>query len=140
MNECIMNWGAINWLAVIVATVAGYLLGAIWYSNALFGNAWQKIQGLNEEDLKKGFAPAMIITFITTFLTAFVVAAFIVSLQASKINHYVLLSILIGVFLVGGNMLSENLYSRRPWKFWWITAGYRFFMILIMAIIIGMWQ
>ena len=32
---------AINWLAVVAATVALYVLGGLWYSPALFGSRWR---------------------------------------------------------------------------------------------------
>ena len=35
-----------NWLAVLVAAVAYFMLGALWYSKALFGNAWIKYSGV----------------------------------------------------------------------------------------------
>jgi hypothetical protein len=34
--------GDLNWLAVIVATVAYFALGAIWYAPAVFGNLWMR--------------------------------------------------------------------------------------------------
>ena len=36
-----------NWLAVVVATVAFFVVGAIWYT-ALFGKIWQREVGLSE--------------------------------------------------------------------------------------------
>ena len=42
----------INWLAVLAALVAAFVLGGTWYSKALFGNAWMQDVGLNEETLK----------------------------------------------------------------------------------------
>ena len=140
MEECIINISDFDWWAIVVATIASYAFGALWYSPVLFGNTWASIQNLSEEDLKKGWASAMIVTFITTFLTVLVVEIFIVGLQANFIGQAIMVGILIGLFVVAGNMLSENLYSRHPLKFWWITAGYRFIMILIMAIILGLWR
>jgi len=45
--------GEINWLAVVVAAVAFFAVGAVWYT-ALFGKAWQKATGLSDEQLKAG--------------------------------------------------------------------------------------
>jgi hypothetical protein len=44
----------INWLAVLIAAVASFLLGGAWYSNALFGKAWQRETGVTDEKLKQG--------------------------------------------------------------------------------------
>lgn len=39
----------INWLAVLAASLVGFIIGAIWYG-PLFGKAWMKIVGLTEKD------------------------------------------------------------------------------------------
>ena len=44
----------INWIAVLVAGISSFGLGAIWYSPKLFGNAWMKDNGLTEEKLRAG--------------------------------------------------------------------------------------
>lgn len=41
-----------NWLAIIVAALANFLLGGLWYSPILFGKRWQKENNLSDEDLK----------------------------------------------------------------------------------------
>lgn len=139
MKECIINFSLFSWWAVIIATLAGYSLGALWYSNAFFGKTWARIQNLTEDDLKKGWLSAMLTTFVTTFITALVLQIIIIGMGVTFAGQAVMVGILIGLFIVAGNMLSENLYSKMPLKFWLITAGYRFIMILIMAIIMGLW-
>ena len=44
----------VNWLAVLAALVAAFVLGGAWYSKALFGNAWMQDVGLTEEAIKNG--------------------------------------------------------------------------------------
>src|SRR5690349_4926191 len=44
----------INWIAVLVAGVASFVLGGLWYSPVLFGKAWQRETGLTDEQLKQG--------------------------------------------------------------------------------------
>lgn len=142
MDECIINFGAFNWWAVLVAAIVGYALGALWYSSVLFGNKWMKLQGFKEEDLKDGWIKAMIVTFITTFLTAFVLEAVITSWGEgiTDWSRAIPITFLFGVFLYGGNQLSEYLYSRRPMKLFWITFMYRFVMIFVMTVILILWR
>ena len=140
MDQCIINFGAFNWLAVIVAAVVGYFLGALWYSSALFGKSWMNVQGFKEEDLKNGWGKAMIITFITTLLTAFVLEAVVATWNLTFWGHAIPISFLFGAFLYGGNQLSEYMYSRRPMKLFWITFGYRFVMIFVMTLILILWR
>lgn len=44
---------AINWLAVIVAALAGFVVGGIWYG-PIMGKRWMGAVGLSEEQLKQG--------------------------------------------------------------------------------------
>lgn len=32
----------INWLAVLVATLSSFLIGAVWYSPLMFARPWQR--------------------------------------------------------------------------------------------------
>lgn len=41
----------VNWLAVLVAAVATFMLGGLWYT-ALFGKKWQKLHGYSDEKVK----------------------------------------------------------------------------------------
>ena len=44
----------IDWLAVIVAAIASFLVGAVWYSPLLFAKAWQREVGLSDAALAQG--------------------------------------------------------------------------------------
>jgi len=44
----------INWLAVILAAIAAFLVGAVWYSPLLFAKAWQREVGLSDAALAQG--------------------------------------------------------------------------------------
>ncbi len=37
--------GDLNWLAVLVAGVAFFALGGLWYSNLMFGKQWSLAVG-----------------------------------------------------------------------------------------------
>ena len=74
-----MHFEAINWLAVIVATISAFALGALWYSPMLFGKAWMAANGFSEEGLAEGFNPAKVygISFVFTLVMALNLAGFL---------------------------------------------------------------
>ncbi len=49
-----MNFSLINWLAVLVAGLSAFVVGGIWYSRPLFGNAWMVDSNLTEDQIKQG--------------------------------------------------------------------------------------
>lgn len=69
----------INYVAVLVAAVVQFIIGAVWYM-PLFGNLWGKIHGFDRESpeaqaaMRKGMAPLLIAQFVMTLITTLVFA------------------------------------------------------------------
>lgn len=72
----------INYLAVILATVAQFIVGAIWYS-ALFGKLWGKIHGFDklpksvQQKMMKSMGPFYLLQALVTLVMSFVLVIFI---------------------------------------------------------------
>ncbi|MDX2171787.1 MAG: DUF1761 domain-containing protein [Bacteroidota bacterium] len=60
-----------NILAVLVAALVPMLIGFIWYNPKVFGKAWIKASGLDEEKMKSA---NMILIFSLTFVFSFILA------------------------------------------------------------------
>lgn len=59
----------VDWIAVLVATVASFVLGGLWYSPVMFAKPWQEDTGLSDEQLNaankgKIFGGSFILIFI----------------------------------------------------------------------------
>ncbi len=65
----------VNWLAVLIATVASMVVGSIWYGPA-FGKVWMKLAKVSEKDVEKGGWTPLVIAIGTSFVLAFVLAHF----------------------------------------------------------------
>lgn len=63
----------IHILAIIVGALVPMFVGFIWYSKALFGNAWMQSIGKTEEDIQQG---NMALTFGVSFIMALVLSFF----------------------------------------------------------------
>ena len=67
----------INYIAILVATVVQFIIGAIWYM-PLFGGLWGRIHGFEshspeaQEEMRKGMWPLLVGQFIVTLVTSFV--------------------------------------------------------------------
>lgn len=72
----------VNYLAVFVATVAEFILGALWYM-PLFGNLWGKIHGFEkvpkekQKEMQKQMMPLLGVQFVATLVTTIVLAIFL---------------------------------------------------------------
>ncbi|MBL4646472.1 MAG: twitching motility protein PilT [Hyphomicrobiales bacterium] len=70
MEELTLN---VNWIAVIAGTVAGFLLGWLWYSPKLFGVKWAQGSGVELSDGSSMPVPAMVTQLVATFLLSWLV-------------------------------------------------------------------
>ena len=68
-----MVFAGINYLAVLVAAVGGWLLGAAWY--ALLGNTWMAAVGKTKADLVGPSGKHSPIPFVLSFVALVVMAA-----------------------------------------------------------------
>ncbi|MEP2773544.1 MAG: DUF1761 domain-containing protein [Fulvivirga sp.] len=128
---------SVNWLAVIVATLSTFVLGAIWYG-PLFGKAWMAEHGYTEEDLKdanmgKIYGTAFVLEFIMTANLAFFIAGV-------GLGESVLYGFLTGFGWVAMAIGVNYLFSRNSIKLWFIDAFYFVISFTIMGAILGAWK
>ena len=81
---------SVNYLAILVASVAEFIIGAIWYM-PVFGNLWGKIHDFKEmskdeqKTAQKQMMPLLAVQFIITVLTTLVLAKLIVLLPSYSV-------------------------------------------------------
>ena len=128
----------VNYLAVLVATLASFVLGGWWYSPSGFGRAWLAALGKSMNDLGSP-AVAMTLTFLSTFFTAIILAVLINALGDPTLYRGAGLGLIVGVGIVATSMFSDYLFSGNPLELFLIQAGYRVVLLTIMGGIIGVW-
>jgi hypothetical protein len=130
---------SVNWLAVVAATVTAFILGALWYSKALFGKAWMQEVGLTEESIKSA---NMRLTFAATFFLQFVAAVALSAFLGSGGNWIVGLQtgIWVGLFWVTTAYGVTYLFEQRSLRLWLINAGYYVVLYAAMGTIIGIFK
>jgi hypothetical protein len=128
----------VNFWAVLVATIASFMLGGWWYSMSGFGRAWLAAIGKSMNDLGSP-AVAMTLTFISTFITAIILAMLINALGDPTLFRGARLGFILGVGIVATSMFSDYVFSGNPLELFLIQSGYRVVLLTIMGGIIGVW-
>jgi hypothetical protein len=64
----------VNYVAVLLATITTMVLGFLWYSPVLLGNAWMKQRGLTKSEMSGGGAFTYVLTALTALGGAFILA------------------------------------------------------------------
>ena len=129
----------VNWLAVTVATVTAFMLGAAWYSKALFGNTWMQAVGLTEDAVNSAnMAKTMGGAFILQFLAAVALSAFLG--EGSTWQEGLHTGLWIGLFWVATAYGVTYLFEQRPLRLWLINAGYYIAWYALLGTIIGIFE
>lgn len=128
----------LNWWAILVATLAGFALGGLWYG-PLFGNAWLAAMGKAAEDLEPSPTP-FIVSAVTALITAIVLAALMVGLGISGWLGGLTLGLITGIGFIATAMASDTAFCGWGVNLFLIQAGYRVTYSIIMGAILGGWQ
>ena len=68
----------VNLSAVVIASAAAMGVGFVWYSQAVFGKSWTKLENLDKNKLDKlGMGKIFGITFLVTLVSAYILSIFI---------------------------------------------------------------
>ena len=126
---------AVNWLAVVLATVASFAFGAVWYMG--LSKQWLAALGKTKEELNVGYTP-----FIWSAALLLVMAYFIALLTPALLG---IISISNGL-LVGAHMwlgfvitamVLNHRYEGAPWSRTLIDGGYLLAVLLIDGAVVG---
>ena len=132
------NLAELNWLAILVATIAGFAIGGLWYG-PLFGNAWVAALGKKPEDIRPSPQP-FIISFVTALITAIVLAILIQALGIDSAINGICLGLAVGVGFIATAMASDCAFCGWGLRLFLIQAGYRVTYSVIMGIILAAWR
>ncbi len=138
----------INYWAVLLSAVAGIALGAFWYG-PLFGKQWMRMIGMEmpseiTKAMQKQMMKSYIIQAIACFVMAFVFAHLLAFANDFMGTEGILANITGAVWVWAGFIapatLGSVLWEGRPWKYWFIVAGYYLVALIGMGVIFAVWQ
>lgn len=130
----------LNWFTVIVAAAVGFLVNAIWYSDALFGKPWRKAVKLKKNDSKKpGVDLALVIAFITILVTSAALGILVDALQVSGALQGVLLGVLVGFGFTVMSSGMHKLFEQRPFEHFVISATGDLLTLAAIGAILAVW-
>ncbi len=87
----------INYLAVGVAALVTFFIGALWYSPLLFGKLWLKAHGYSEEQMRKTAGRAYIVSLFCYVVMAFVLAVLVSYTGVSTVPQGAFLGLLVWI-------------------------------------------
>jgi len=131
----------VNYLAVVVATVAAIVASSLWY--IVFGKARAELLGTEpgaKVDTRKPQPAKIGFELVRSFIVAYVIARFVVLLRIADWIGAVQLGIWLWIGFPLMILVGSVQWDKRPWKLAAIHAGDWLMKLLLMAIILALWQ
>ena len=136
-----IEWGDLNWLAVIVASVVGYALGAVWYM--ALAKPWMAATGLTREIVasrRQATMRAYVISVIGSFVGTLALAVLVQLTGTSDAGSGLALGLLVGVAFIAVNNAVHDSFEFRPLKLYLINTCYPVLQLALAGLVLGLWQ
>ncbi len=115
----------VNWLAVVLAALAGFVVGGIWYGPVM-GKKWMGAVGLSEEQIKQGnmgviYGGAFAFSLLASWTLAHTFATYA---QDLSIPVKVMTSFGVALGFIVPAIGTNYLFSQKSKALFLIDAGY----------------
>ena len=129
----------IDWVGVIIATVAAMVLGALWYG-PLFGQRWFALVGKTREELKANAGIGYGLALVGSFVLA-IVMTYVTQWGAAEGFGE---GIIVGIVMWAGFVLSTQVvgavFEGRPWELIMLNSGSSLLTFAIVAGIVSQYN
>ncbi|HEY4300300.1 MAG TPA: DUF1761 domain-containing protein [Candidatus Didemnitutus sp.] len=129
-----------NLPAILLATLAAFGLGAVWYSPSVFGRIWMREAGFTEKTLRAKGGAARVLggAFLLELVMGFNLSAFIG--PNATVGFGVLAGAAAGFGWVAASFGITYLFEHRTLRIFLINGGYHAIALTIMGTILGAWR
>jgi uncharacterized membrane protein YhaH (DUF805 family) len=124
MEELTAN---VNWLAVIIGTVASFMLGWAWYSPALFGKTWAAGSGVDLANANAMPVAPLAFQLLATFLLAWLIGI--------TATHDALLTAILILITVAMFVATNSLFVKKSTAAILIETSFVLAMGVVMIIV-----
>lgn len=137
-----IDLSGINWLAVIVAGIVAWVIGAIWYSPPVFGKRWMELMGMKMEPGKmpEGAGKALGGGLVLAIVTSLFLALFLRFMSATTWTDGIEAGLLVWLGFVATHGATSVLFERRPIAWYAITQSELAVSFLLMGLILAVWR
>ena len=127
---------SVNYLAVLVATIAGFATGAVWYT-VLFGKFWLKAVG-PVAPMGKMSAVPFIVSIVANAVMAWVLALILTRFGDISVWNGICAGVMVWLGFVLTTIATNNAFPGRPWTLTAIDSGHWLAVLVVQGIVIGL--
>lgn len=129
-----------NYPAVVVAAIAYWILGAVWYG-VLFSKPWMALEHMTIEQAQS-VSPVIpyIVSFLLELLIAYSLAQLCLWRNADTAGRGASVGVLMWIGFVGPISFMNYMFEMRPKELFAINEFYPLAGLVLMGAILGAWK
>lgn len=129
----------LNWLAVVVAGLAYFVLGAIWYSNALMGRQYRAAIGIDSDDSGQPEPIPLLINLVGWIVAAAGLGLISYSIGADSVGDGLALGLVVWLAFIVTNRVVAAYYEGPNRPLMMVNGPYNLIGYLAMGVILAVW-
>jgi hypothetical protein len=133
-------FGELNWLAVVVATLAWFAFSAIWYSIPPLSKAWATAAKVDTTGDGPPLALLFVPTLIGYFVTTVVIGLLVAGLGIDSLGEGLVLGVVLGVGFGMVGALVNQVYEGKGSSYFLINGVNAVIAYGIVAGILSVWD
>ncbi|MBI4441387.1 DUF1761 domain-containing protein [Candidatus Woesearchaeota archaeon] len=122
---------------ILMAAVAGMVIGGLWYSPLLFAQRWVKASGLSPTELEKAKQKGMGKTFLMAFVNNIIMAYILSLFVPPGITEGIRVAFLLWLGFIATTSMGSVLWERKPIEYYLINASHELVAICLMGAILA---
>jgi len=133
----------VNFLAVLLATLTGMVIGAVWYAPFAFGKTWGKLVKIDLQKVDKtkaniALAKAGLMSLITAYVLAHVIYLSQSFFKTSHLQASLTTAFWLWLGISATQIVTHDAFEQRPKKLTFITLGNQLVSLIAMGLVIGL--
>ena len=132
----------LNWLAVLVSSIAYFMQGMIWFNPNVFGKAWMeghKMSAPTDED-KKRMPMIMIMTLVMCFISVVCLAYFVKALDIHTWMMGAKIGLICGAGFSAISVAMSHMYTKKSMMVTVVDSLFHVCGLVISGIILSVWH
>lgn len=129
-----MSFAAIDTLAVVLAAIASFAVGALWYG--VLGKPWMRAARLTP-DMTKPTPLLFVISFVCELLMALIFALLIGHFEAATFTDVLAAAFFLWIGFVATTIVVNTRYQGFGWDLPLIDGGHWLLVLLVQGAVLG---
>ena len=136
-----MDFGSVNWLAVLACVVVSMVSGSIWYNPKTFFPTWWAVVGAGKpQPGMENMGMTWALTVVSSFVQAVSMASMVNFMGSTTAGSGAMTGFMLWLGFIAPTYLVNKLFAGHGLKIWAIEIGNHLINFLLFGAILAVWR